>query len=210
MTNSVLRDSSKSVVESLGYLFNESLPALGDVQVQHGESEVVGRILCLYVCIACSFGFSKEQAVSWLERESLMGFLTDYETEFLNGQSESYKTVIQWQVEALWALTWGCGYHDELDFGASCPDSFIGIFPDLKTGQASDDFVSRCSIRSGEDIAAMLDLNYCLHWAVRNSGLTGKAQSANGKVEPRVIEERRRALEWMVSNDDWDDVSLDT
>jgi len=210
MSTSALRDSSKNVVQSLGYQFNENLPSLDDVRIQRDETEVIGRILCVYVSVACSYGFSKEQATSWLQRESLTKFLTEAETDFLNGSSESYKTAIQWQVEALWALSWACGYHDELDFSVSCPDAFIGLFPDLKSGQSSSEFRYRCKIRSSDEIAEMLDLSYCLHWAVRNSGLTDRPQNANGKVEPRVIEERRRSFEWLVSDDDWESVSLDT
>ena len=196
-----IRQRTRKQVERLGYRFNPNLPLLDPVEITRTVDETVGRILALYVCVACSYGFSKEKGLDWLERERRIESLSESERLYLRGKTEAKRASIQWQVEALWALTWGAGYHDELDFSDSCPDSFIGIFPDLKTGAASNAFAQRCELLGNEKIAEMLDLAYCLHWAVRHESLTRKQGSET--VPAQGIEERRRGLEWLVGDEYW-------
>ena len=211
MDATALRESTKSTVESLGYQFNPNLPVLDEVQVQRNCTEVSNRILSLYACVACAYGFSKATAIEWLKREQLWESLTESERQFLEGRAESSTSTIQWQVEALWSLTWTAGYHDDLDFSRPCPDSFIQLFPDLKKGEDTASFKAKCQLRPSEAIIEKLDLSYCLHWAVRDFELSGRETGRGpNKVEGQVIVERRRALEWIISDDDWDDVSLDT
>jgi len=203
-----IRERTRKQIERLGYRFNPSLPILDPVETTRTVDETVGRILALYACVACSYGFAKRTALDWLEREGQIDSLSESERLYLQGKAETKRAAIQWQVEALWALTWATGYHDELDFSDSCPDSFIGIFPDLKASAASNAFAQRCELRGNENIAEMLDLAYCLHWAVRDQELMGKQGS--DKIPSQVIEERRRGLEWLVGDEDWDHVPLDT
>ncbi len=66
----------------------------------------------------------------------------------------------------------------------------------------------KARLRSDDQIVSAADLAYCLHWAIRQSELEGKRPP--GKVPPYVVVERRRALEWLLSDEDWDDVPLDT
>jgi hypothetical protein len=208
MDTNEIRKRTRKHVERLGYRFNPNLPILDPVEVTRTVDETVGRILALYACVACSFGFAKEKALDWLDRERRIDSLSESEKVYLRGKAETKRSKIQWQVEALWALTWAGGYHDELDFSDSCPDSFIGIFPDLKEGVASNAFAKRCELRGNENIAEMLDLAYCLHWAVQDQSLTGNNQGKH--VPAQVVEERCRGLEWLVGDEDWDHVALDT
>jgi Domain of unknown function (DUF4272) len=203
-----IREHSRKQVERLGYRFNPNLPFLDPIEITRTIDETVGRILALYACVACSYGFSKEKALNWLEQERRIEFLSEAERLYLEDISEAKRNVIQWQVEGLWALTWGGGYHEELDFSRSCPDSFIDSFPDLKTNASSDVFAQQCKLRVKDEITEMLDLAYCLHWAIRDQSMTGKP--TNKRVPGQVIEERRRGLEWLATNEDWDHLSLDT
>jgi hypothetical protein len=97
---------------------------------------------------------------------------------------------------------------ENLDFSRPCPDDFVAIFPRIKENQHSYDFRAVAASRSPEDLIAACDLAYCLHWAIVQRSLDG--QRAIGKVPPYVIMERRRALEWILSREHWDEVSLDT
>ena len=45
-----------------------------------------------------------------------------------------------------------------------------------------------------------------IHEAVRAS----TTKQTPGKVPPYIVVERRRDLEWLLSDEDWDDISLDT
>lgn len=208
MDSAAIRNSTKTVAESLGYRFNPSLPLLDEIRLERDCNEVVNRILAVYASVACAYGFPKAKAIDWLKNEGLWQSVTESERAFLEGNAETRKPVIRWQVEALWSLTWAAGYHDELDFANPCPDSFVGIFPDLKTGETAANFKEKCRLRSIEVIGKYLDLSYCLHWAIRDSELSNASKPT--KVEGQVIIERRRALEWLVGDDEWDNVSLDT
>jgi hypothetical protein len=205
-----LRDQSRIQVEALGYSFNPHLPVLDGVEVTRSSDELLNRILILHACIACSFGYPKQQALNWLNQEGLTEYLSGLEFKFLHDRTEGTQTAFQWQVEAVWALTWAAGYHSKLDFSQPCSDGLVRMLPDLNTNASSRAFRQECALRTCDEIAKMVDLSYCLHWAVREEGLGGSGQKRNDKVQGRVVEERRRALEWLVCDEDWEDVPLDT
>ncbi|EPS1221448.1 DUF4272 domain-containing protein [Burkholderia cenocepacia] len=78
------------------------------------------------------------------------------------------------------------------------------IYPDLRNEESFQWFITGCSLRSRNDLISMLDLAYCLHWCI----VDAPAESSN--IHLHVVAERRRALEWMLSKDDWEAISLDT
>lgn len=82
------------------------------------------------------------------------------------------------------------------------------IFPDLKKEEDSKTFMLKGEIRTLEEIASACDLAYCLHWSLRQA--QHEEKPVPGKAAPHVIIERRRALEWLISSEPWDEVSLDT
>ena len=166
-------------------------------------------MLALYAVVSSSFGFPKEKALRWLNREGLAGALETEEKQFLEiTTTDAQNNAMQWQVEALWVLAWALGCHDVLDFSDSCSDDFISMLPDLKSNAATSDFLSGLIIRSGDELVRYCDLAYCLHWGAREAALS--AEAVVGAVPENVVRERRRALEWLIGNDDWYDVNLDT
>lgn len=206
-----LRERSMEQVQALGYSFNPNLPLLDSVRVTRSSDDVINRILVLHACVACSYGFPKPKALDWLGQEGLIEQMTPQESEFLHGKAENKRIAFQWRVEAVWALTWAAGYHLELDFSRTCSESLVNILPDLKTNASSESFRHRCKLRTADEIAAMVDLAYCLHWAIREAKLRGSGQQAKAKkVQDQVIEERRYGLEWLICDEAWDNVSLDT
>ena len=55
----------------------------------------------------------------------------------------------------------------------------------------------------------MLDLYYRYNWATVEKQINENANI--GSLNPEVVPERRRALEWLISDTyDWFDISLDT
>jgi hypothetical protein len=162
----------------------------------------------LYAAIAVSYGFDGTRALAWLRAEGVDAELTAVERGFLSGQYPKEKQALQDLVEALWALTWALGIGGRMDFARPCPDDFVDLFPDVKKDEPAAGFRSRASLRKTEEIAQALDLAYCLHWALREAELRGKR--IPGKVHPYVVIERRRALEWILSDEAWDEITLDT
>lgn len=124
--------------------------------------------------------------------------------------SEQDVVDVVWEYESYWALVWALGLieSDELtkaDSICDC-DKAIHLVSDRND---MDDLKASCKLRTIEEILDMLDLFYRMHWACVENRLHPETQ-INGLVE-EVVMERRRGLEWLVSNEmDWYDISLNT
>jgi len=82
------------------------------------------------------------------------------------------------------------------------------LYPDTTEDVTTEAFKRGLKLRDKSEVVSKADLAYCLHWAVRHAEING--QGTPGKVPANVVAERRRALEWMMGQDDWDEVTLDT
>jgi hypothetical protein len=195
------------MASQLGYEVNESLPLLdGDLRMR-SEDSVVKRLLCLHAAAACAYGFDRQRAIAWIGRERLSESLTAEERGFIeHGHGDPNRFRVQ--IEAMWALAWALGIVSALEYGKPCGEGFVALLPNLKTAETTDSLRQNASLRSAAEIAASLDLAYCIHWAIRDAGIARRP--ARKQIQPYVIVERRRALEWLVGEDDWDDLSLDT
>ena len=203
------RRFSQMEASRLGYRVNKRLPLLDVPDDVRTTSEAGRRMLTLYAVVSCSFGFPRQKAESWLVQEQLLDCLTYDEQLFLSNEMEGGERArVQWGIEALWALAWALKLHDNLDFSDSCSDDFIKLLPDIKHLEPSETYAERFELRETAEILAKADLAYCLHWAIRDSELEGK--STLGSVPARVVIERRRALDWLLSQEPWDEVTLDT
>ena len=70
------------------------------------------------------------------------------------------------------------------------------------------DFIKGATLRSFDDIYAQADLHCRMHWAARNSRLTGAECPVK---EGFFIAERRKPLDWVIGVEaDWDEVPMDT
>lgn len=200
-----IRDESLAQAERLGVWVLPGLPVLDEVMEMRGSEEAASRLLAMGPVAASSYGFDRARAIAWLKQEGLFGFLTDRENRFLIdgvGDPEPFRE----QVEGMWALAWALGIVSELEFDKQCDDNFVEVFP--TSDQSSAGFRAKVKPRPLEEVIAALDLAYCLHWAVRDAMIRGKP--IPGNLDPVVVIERRRALEWLVSKDEWDEVTLDT
>lgn len=207
-TESIRRRSLERAAH-LGYDVIESLPLLESVSSLKPPEAILDRFLCLHAVVASAYGFDRTRARDWLSREDLVSALALSERRFLAdgiGDPNRFKC----QVEGLWAFAWALGIVVTLDFGKLCANTFVFLLPDLKKFESSRPFRERARLRSMEEIAGQCDLAYCLHWAVRQAQI--ERRSLTGKVPPYVVIERRRALEWILGEDEdeWDDISLDT
>lgn len=108
----------------------------------------------------------------------------------------------------MWALAWAADTVPEIDFWRDCSESFVTFLPNLNTGETTTRTKQQAAQRPGEQIIAACDLSYCLHWIIRDALLNDGELPRD--LKPYVVIERRRALEWVISEDAWDLVSLDT
>ncbi len=111
---------------------------------------------------------------------------------------------ISWREEALHALLWALGLVVDLPPDTMCPrqPAYERLAPDLDPSKALDDV----RLRPLEEIAAMLDFYYCLHWHARKAQYHGDVWDY--QIAPGVVLERRRALEWLFQDARWEDVDL--
>jgi hypothetical protein len=158
--------------------------------------------------ISAAFGTEKEQVDRWLKQELLWDCLVASERKFLSKKGKQEDVLLQYQVESLWALNWGLGYVERLDFSEVCADGLVDLMPDIYSLAGSGEYVRNTRLRSVEEVEEACDLSYCLHWGVRDAAIRGRVLPT--PVPSYVTVYRRKALEWMLSDESWDEIRLDT
>ncbi len=204
----IIREKSLASASNLGYPVNLELPLLSTDLKLRTEDEIIGRSLALHVVIACSYGYDKGSAIQWLIQEDCIDYLSESERDFLEDNKKNDNVNFQFQVEALNAFAWALGFVKAIAFDSVCDNRLVKCFPDLKNNESSTRYREKAKLRSINQIIPVSDLAYCLHWALVDSSLNDKELSVY--IDSHVIIERRRALEWMLGTDDWDEISLDT
>jgi hypothetical protein len=201
-----IRKSSWDIAAKLTFARNDALPLLDDMTISRSPDEIVDRIFGMLCLAASAYGLDRKRALAWLKREGNPEALTLQEREFLGG-SQMNPTLFMEQIEGMWALCWCLKIVPDLDFSKPCAAGFAKLLPDLKKDEASAAFREKVCLRYFEEIVAKCDLAYCLHWGLVHQGLSDKQ---NKTSKAYVIVERRRALEWLFSDENWDAVLLDT
>lgn len=207
MNFSDIRVSSNELANKFGFQISASLPLLDDICQPRSCSEIIDRALIISAVVASSYGFKKEVALRWLEQESLTKALSPLEQSFLNGSNESQR-IFQGRVETLCAFAWSLSLLSEMDFSKSCPTHLVSLYPDFKKLESAERFKEAARLRSAQELVAVCDAAYCLHWALKESMLNGIKFKSNLSLV--VVAERRRALEWILGKEDWDEITLDT
>ncbi|MBQ8965835.1 DUF4272 domain-containing protein [Ruminococcus sp.] len=208
-------------IASLDITVNTHLPTV------EGEDEVtlkslddicgraVAALLVIQLALDCSRGGYDEsiEIISGaLERYGVKGYLNAAEKQvFDNNYPEQALPAVVWEYECYWSLVWALGLigDDELEAVAeicNC-EKAINLVVSCEDMAA---FREKCTLRSKSEILDKLDFFYRLHWAcVENRVNSGGASI--GYMNEEVVMERRRGLEWLVSEEaDWFDISLDT
>jgi len=202
-----IRKKSEYVSKKLGYSVNPNLPLIDEPIAIRSTSEILNRILVLHVVCAVNVGIDNKIGLRWINEENLKDSLIESELELLEGRKKpnAYENI---QVEGLWALCWVISLVNEMEFDKKCSNDFVFMFPDIKNGENSTEFMKKAIPRDHVEIYQMLDTAYVLHWGLNHIKL--KKLPMPGKALPYVIIERRRALEWIITDVQWDEVALDT
>jgi hypothetical protein len=202
-----IRQQSLKTASQLGFNVAASLPLLDKPEREKSADEIIARLVCLHAAAACAYGFDRCKARQWLDQENAVASLSQSERDFIDrgiGDPNRFKV----QIEGMWAMAWALGLVARLDFAKDCDSKFAVLLPNLKIAESTASMRSKTKLRALPEILAAADLAYCLHWTVREAQIAG--QKSPGKVQPYVIVERRRALDWIVGADEWEEVSLDT
>ncbi|CAN7739198.1 DUF4272 domain-containing protein [Variovorax sp. LjRoot290] len=192
------RQKALAFAASLGIPVGRHLPAVGGRLRE--PSALVERALCLTAVAAVSFGLPAQTGRKWIEREGLWFAMTPAERALLAAPASTAPT-FRTSVHSLCAFAWLLGLEPALSPISPLPGNLVKLLPNLKSDEPSERFRSNVQCVTEADALGMLDMFYCVHWGARE---------ARAAVRFDGLEERRRALEWSLSTQRWDEVSLDT
>jgi uncharacterized protein DUF4272 len=199
-----VRKNSLKTAQKLGYPINEKLPLI-DLPLNLRQVEEIGRrMMALKAVLACAFSpDSKAMVQKWINQENLSESLTKTECKLIfegKGNSEG----IELEIESLWMLAWSVNLIQKMDYGEYCSDFLSDLLPSLENMDSSIPFMRNLNLRPLEEITEALDLAYCLNGGAIQARIDNI--TIPNKVREYVIEYRRKALEWLVSEEDWDKV----
>ncbi len=144
-----------------------------------------------------------------LEKYGVANYLNSIE-EKIFAVNYSTKDVfnISWGYEIYWVLIWALGLIDDISNATNICDcqKAVGF---VQTCETYEQFRNKCRLRDIEEILDMLDLYYRFHWAVTEKRINSETEISD--LNPEVVLERRRGLEWLVSEEkDWYNIVLNT
>jgi hypothetical protein len=152
------------------------------------------------------------QVDRWLTKKERAIFALDREEA-----GEAHRDNIGWRLENIWSLAWALGFAQTPDFGGAMitdeqsDEILLNFLPGLE-GDV-DDLLRDATMRPEAEVAALEDLFYCAHNAVRSAQLGGNTvpKRFNPISNGGVIHERRHALTWCLSPGvAWDETDLST
>ncbi len=218
MTPEKRKEHSEKILAEKGISFLAGLPMTepaGEITLKSFDAvcrRAVAALLCTQVAIELNEDHTEEAGrfFNLIKHFDVSDNLNAKESKLFNGEASRQDVIdIVWEYECCWALFWALGLVDDITDASSICDCIQSI-RFVSQCEGLDNFKSRCSLRSADDILDMLDLYYRYHWAVVQHNNIDPACSA-GDLNSEVVFERRRGLEWLISDtEDWYDISLDT
>lgn len=202
-----VREQSIVAARRRGIAIPDSLPVIDDPIEPRRIGDVLDRMMCLHAVAAFAYGLDRATTLEWIRSEKIEDSLTPREIAFLGGRIRD-KEPFRVQVEANWALAWSVSLVKELDWTSCCSPSFSRLLPNLKKHERSAALRAKCQIRSLDEIRSQRDLAYCVHWGVRQACVAGAEVAVDLSIDE--LEARRRALEWLLIEQRWDAIALDT
>jgi hypothetical protein len=199
-----VRKKSFIKAKKLGFPINENLPFIEMGRLRN-VSDIVNRTLALLAVVYVSYGVGRDHVVRWLNDELISEYLSGSENEYLF-KSVGEDGFFNRQVECLNVFAWTMFLVRDISFNSCCSNDLVNKFPDVTKFESVEKFTKISKLREYEVVYEACDLAYCLHWAFSdNPGVI-----RTGNVEKYVVIERRRALDWLISDIEWDELSLDT
>lgn len=207
-TEEVLANRSLKAASSLPPVIAESEAVL------RSKAAVAERIMALFAVAVRAESLASKSPMTSDEILQRLGLaesaLSPDEHKFLVDRTPTQKDVVKfgWCYECATTLAWATGILDKLPFPSAICDVELIAQKLLKLGNGG--LQEAAQLRPLSEILDSLDLHQRLHWIVRQAQVDKK--SAPAALEPGVILERHRALNWLVQfdNADWDDVDTPT
>ena len=177
-------------------------------------ADVAARIMALFAVAVRAESVAAKSPMQCDEILQRLGLadsaLSPLERTFIVDRMPTQKDIATfgWCYECAFTLAWAVGVIDKLPFpGAICDVELIAQKL-LKLGAGGIQQAAR--LRPVPELLDCLDLHQRLHWLTRQAQADKSAAPAG--LEPGVIQERHRALNWLVHHEDaaWDEVDTPT
>ena len=185
------------------------LPSVNE-KIKKSAKETAERITQLYSLI----GLTEDEVDNvkikeWLKKEGLFNSLDTEEQSLFDKKedelTQDYKIKLSWLRESLFALAWSINLVDSFPLPNE-EVTLTGLFAKMPPSIPTGDFCMNAKFRKAKEIFFQLDLYYCLNWLIVEHGEKGFI----GSVKKGIVIERRLALEWLVSDEPWNEITLDT
>ena len=208
------REKTRQVIQSDRIPFNKHLPGVepeNEAKIRTPR-EIAQRLIGLTVVAAIAQGAPKQRIKDRLLALDVRTVLTPDELAFFDSESPSdrERAKFSWSIEAAATLLWALGIGPN-EQGRPIAECDVQAVYDHVVNAGLDGLVANSKPRSKAEILDALDLIYCYHWAVVDEVQINN-RPVPGGLNPGVVVERHRALNWLVNymDADWDDVSTDT
>jgi hypothetical protein len=212
-----IRDESIARAKLHGVELPHGVPPIistfGELDLKPANVRVT-RAIAVYAVLCVAFEPKRKQAsakavvLEWLGRFNLLNALTREEFSFLQGGAGIDASGYGGYVETLYAIGWTLNLVQELSPAKDVDENFGSIFPNILVGTNPDYLYREARSRPQNEIVGELDFYYCLHWLSVETKLRRVAWPL--PITQDVVRHRRFGLEWALSSDSWELISLDT
>ena len=214
------RQKNNNFLTQNGISINENLSCYeNDVQIKNIDEVCKRAIACLItIQVACdinngqdikseeykdNFNFVK----SLYKKFDVEACLNSKERRIIDGTYSRQDAIdMDWAYEAYWAVCWCLSLVDDIKNGGEMCDCNRAISFVINSN-SYEEFKSKCKLRDIDEILDMKDLYYRYNWAINDRHVNSNTNIGN--LEPSNVIERRRGLEWVLTDiDDWYDIQL--
>jgi Domain of unknown function (DUF4272) len=187
-------------------------PVVAEVEVEvRPASEVADRCRALFACAVRAESITAGQTLATsdigVRVPGALEAMSPSERRFFEARSPDRQAVLNhvWRYEALAALLWAVHAQPALPF----PERLCDV-PKIAKTMLDAGSLPNARARDAREVLDTLDLHYRIHWATTEARLKNFAPPAG--VDPGVVVERHRALNWLTrwADADWDDVDTPT
>ncbi len=214
---SLRREKSNQIIQSKGITCFENLPFIEESsEVQLKDLDTICRralASIIVIQLACEIKEGKDESHDFctilLKKYGVKDDINEKEKRVIEGKYSNQDLIdLDWEYEDYWALVWALGLIDDITDATDICDCDQAVHLALSCKNL-EEFKRSCNLRDVSDILDMLDLYYRYHWAVVEKQINPETKIGN--LDSSVVIERRRALEWLFSEEeDWYHISLDT
>ena len=217
-SSEVRKEQTEKRLKEMGIAYNRYLPLIESSEdvVLKGLDDICKRAIACLISIQVGLDIgqsdyeeSKEFFADILSKYGVESCLNEKEKRLFNGNCSKQDAIdVVWTYEAYWSLVWALGLIDDISNAVEICDCQKAISLVSECGSL-EEFKKQCHVRDIEEILDMLDLYYRYDWACTEKRFN--PQTSIGGLNPEVVVERRKGLEWLISEEnDWFDISLDT